>query len=334
MSGIKKIFLYRRSISFSDTASEWLEIRRGTLKESSFVRYCNILKLHILPFFGDMPISSITREDVRRFSAKLLASDAPGRPGLSGKTVSAVLSVLKSILRYASQTKGIRMIDFDDIGAKAEKKELRVLNLDEQQKLVQCLIGRKSLSDLGILLALNTGMRVGELCALKWDCISLPEQSIYIRRTMQRLQNLDDSPDRTRINVTTPKSHCSIRTIPIPDHLMAFIKEIKADENCYFLTGKEDEYIEPRTMENRFKAVCGKCGINGATFHTLRHTFATNCIELGFDLKCLSEILGHASVTITMDRYVHPSKGFKQTNMNLLSSLYEKNISQNKTLCE
>lgn len=87
------------------------------------------------------------------------------------------------------------------------------------------------------------------------------------------------------------------------------------------LTGLVHSYIEPRSMENHFKAVTKECAITDVNFHALRHTFATRCIELGFDIKSLSEILGHASVNITLNRYVHPSMELKKKNMNMLSAL-------------
>ena len=138
---------------------------------------------------------------------------------------------------------------------------------------------------------------------------------------MQRIQNDDDSGPKSKVIVTTPKSRCSIRTIPIPDDIASVIIDFRQSKNGYFLTGQENKYIEPRTMQNHFKRLLKKCAIDSSNFHALRHTFATRCVELGFDVKTLSEILGHASVNITMNRYVHPSMELKRENMQRLTSL-------------
>ena len=139
---------------------------------------------------------------------------------------------------------------------------------------------------------------------------------------MQRLQQLDGGEKKTKVVITTPKSECSIRTIPLPDSISQLLQKNRKGDETFFLTGMREKYVEPRTMENRFKKVLMKAGIDEANFHALRHTFATRCIELGFDIKSLSEILGHASVNITLNRYVHPSIELKQKNMNMLSDLF------------
>ena len=162
-------------------------------------------------------------------------------------------------------------------------------------------------------------MRVGEICALRWEDISIKEQTIFVHQTMQRIQTDQNIGCKTKVIVTTPKSACSIRTIPMPEDLAQIIAEYQTSNTGYFLTGSNERYMEPRTMQNRFKAVLIQCGIRDVNYHLLRHTFATRCIELGFDVKTLSEILGHASINITMNRYVHPSMELKRKNMQRLS---------------
>lgn len=148
------------------------------------------------------------------------------------------------------------------------------------------------------------------------------EQVIYVHKTLQRIQDKTHTGKKTRIVITTPKSTCSIRTIPIPDELLKTLNEIKTVSTGYVLTNSNDKFVEPRTMQNRFKTALEKAVIKPANFHALRHTFATRCIELGFDVKSLSEILGHATVNITMNRYVHPTLELKKENMQRLSSLF------------
>lgn len=128
-----------------------------------------------------------------------------------------------------------------------------------------------------------------------------------------------DKSKKTKVLIGPPKSECSIRKIPIPSEMLQLLVQVKRQNEAFLLTGMIHSYIEPMCMENRFKTVIDKCGVSQLNFHALRHTFATRCIELGFDIKSLSEILGHANVNITLNRYVHPSMDLKQANMNRLS---------------
>lgn len=141
---------------------------------------------------------------------------------------------------------------------------------------------------------------------------------------MQRIQT-DDKQDRrrTKIIITSPKSSCAIRYIPMSEYLFSILQNPMFSHQGFVLTGESDKYIEPRTMENHFKKVLERCNIDYVNFHVLRHTFATRCIEAGFDIKSLSEILGHASVAITMNCYVHPSMELKRENMKKLSTIFE-----------
>lgn len=159
------------------------------------------------------------------------------------------------------------------------------------------------------------------MCALKWEDVSFDDKYIHVHKTMQRIQTLNGSDAKTVVIISKPKSDCSIRNVPIPDRLLSIMLDYQKAPDTYILTGMKNLYVEPRTMQYRFKSIIKKAGIAPANFHALRHTFATRCIELGFDIKSLSEILGHASVNITLNRYVHPSMELKQKNMNMLSDL-------------
>ena len=189
------------------------------------------------------------------------------------------------------------------------------------KKLSDYLRNNLNLYNLGILVCLYTGFRIGEICALKWGNVSFQEKVIYVHQTMQRLQCSESGESKTQIIISNPKSNSSVRKIPIPDELFNLIDQYTFPENAYFLTGTSKQYVEPRNMQNKFKKAIKECGIENANFHALRHTFATRCVELGFDIKSLSEILGHSSVNITLNRYVHPSMELKQQNMNKLSEL-------------
>ena len=166
---------------------------------------------------------------------------------------------------------------------------------------------------------------MGELCALTWENIHLDSGVISICQTMQRVENTEFKSRRTdmktRVIITSPKSSCSIREIPLPAFLIDILKNTPHSERGYFLSDSEELFIEPRNLQTHFKTVLKGAGIEDANFHALRHTFATRCVELGFDIKSLSEVLGHANVNITLNKYVHPSMELKRDNMEKLSQL-------------
>lgn len=321
VSSEKKISAPIHNRSFDRIANEWLLLRTPQLKTSSIAKYTNMLNLYLLPNWGNQQIFNISRSDIIQWSRGLLTTGGVKGEGLAPKTVNSVLSLMRNILEFAAREKGIPTADTKDISVKQPQKPMRILNRTEQQRLSEYLRENLTPCNMGILLCLYTGLRIGEVCALTWADILIEEQCLYIHQTMQRVQIKGDTEKRTEVVILTPKSDCSTRRIPIPDELCQLLRSIQRHNNSYLLTGMVHSYVEPRNMENRFKAVMQKCEINDVNFHALRHTFATRCVELGFDVKCLSEILGHASVNITMNRYVHPSMELKQKNMNLLSEL-------------
>ena len=171
--------------------------------------------------------------------------------------------------------------------------------------------------ELGILVCAFTGLRVGELCGLKWQDIDFKNEVLHIERTVSRIICNQDSAEKTEILIGSPKTDYSKRDIPIPDFLLTILKIYRRESSYYLLTGTLN-CMEPRNVQKRFKTLLKRCGIPNRKFHALRHSFATMCIEKGFDIKTLSELLGHASVKTTMDIYVHSNLEQKKTYMNRL----------------
>lgn len=305
---------------FSDLSEMWLRSIQSSVKESTWIKYRNILKCNVVPRLGNKNLSEIDYSVVSTFCNNLMESGGKDQSGLAAKTVADALSLTKAVIKYASRMKYVTDRTALDVSVKVKNAPLRVLSVQEQQILIANLAEELDFTELGIYICLFTGIRVGELCALTWDDISLENNMIHIHRTMQRIQT-PDSEKKTEILIAEPKSQCSIRDIPIESSLREKLIQ-QAVKEGYVLTGNKNKYVEPRTMQNRFKAILERCGIRNAHFHTLRHTFATRCIEVGFDVKSLSEILGHANVSITLNRYVHPSMELKQKNMDKLSELF------------
>ena len=314
--------LKQEKINFNYLIEEWLKERKAFLKESTMVRYQNLLKLYLIPAFGAYAIEDLTYAKITKFSEELLYNGGCEGKGLSPKTVSDILSLLHCIFQYAN-SKGFFVPTINvNLSVKQTKKQIQVFSVEEQNKLCKYLKGHGEYTDIGILLCLFTGLRIGELCALTWQDISMEEKTIFVHQTMQRLQISEDDGKKTMVLITAPKSSCSIRQIPIPDEIFEILKKYRTVSKAFFLTGVSTKYIEPRTLQYYFKRVLKICQIEDKNFHTLRHTFATRCVEVGFDIKSLSEILGHANVNITLNRYVHPSMKLKRENMSKLSELF------------
>lgn len=296
---------------------EWLRSKRMTVKESTFIRYRNTIDNHIKPQLGKYPISRISTSLMEQFvSDKLSFGRKDGKGGLSSKSMSDIMVIIKESFKYARSYGAVSTCSFERIAFKKNSQEMRVLSPLEEQRLLTVLLSDLDRYKLGVFICLYTGIRIGELCALQWKNISFTECTIKIENTMQRLQNVEpNSINKTHLIVTEPKSFAAIRTIPLPEFVVEVIKPYESSPNTYFLSGECKSIVEPRTMQNKFKSYLVEGSVENANFHSLRHTFATRCIEAGFDVKTLSEILGHSSVKITLDKYVHSSLQLKRNNM-------------------
>ena len=290
------------------------------LKEASLSKYTNIINLHLLPFFRDQDIHNITLEQMESFYNGLLITKTIKGTALAPKTTLDILSVMKAILLYATTKKYMNVLPVLRYEYRAVPKKLVVLSGRNQKILSTYLCVNLTYRNLGLLICMYTGIRLGEACALTWEDISLTEGYIYIHKTMQRIQK-EHNGKKTMIIVTEPKTQSSIRTIPLPRQLIQLIKSSELPMQGYLLTGSYEKYIEPRSYQYHFKKILQQCKIPQTNFHTLRHTFATRCVELGFDIKTLSEILGHSNINITLNRYVHPSFDLKKQNMNKINKL-------------
>lgn len=311
--------------TFEAVASEWIAFLKPQIKESSYVKYTNSLHDYLYPAFAGRQVETITRAEVSALCVRLAEEGGSSKAGLSPKTIADTLSILRSILNYASEEKELRVANITGISVKLPRSTIRVFTVAEQQKLDVFLRENLSPCHLGILLCMYTGLRVGEICALTWKKISSSEPVLQVDKTLQRLQQTDQAGRKTKVVISPPKSVSSIRVIPLPSDIYCLLQENRKSDEAYVLTGMIKRFMEPRLLQNHFKKILSGLGIEHANFHALRHTFATRCVELGFDIKSLSEILGHSTVNITLNRYVHPSMDLKQKNMNMLSDLFSVN---------
>ncbi len=310
----------KNSPLYNDVLDAWLQSARINIKESTYARYSYIIDSHIRTVLGKYPISKISTQMVEGFVEQKLKSGRLCDGGsLSPKTVTDMLTIVKSTIDYARYNNLYVICNLSKLSVKKQDKEMRVLSKTEQSSLTKLLLNEMNLCKFGVLLSLYTGIRIGELCALQWEDISIELATLRIRKTMQRIRESNiNATKKTKIIITAPKSKCSIREIPLSAFMMEYIKLFEGHPKAYILTGDRNKFVEPRTMQNNFKKYIDECEILNANFHCLRHTFATRCVEVGFEIKSLSEILGHSSVNITLNKYVHSSFDLKIDNMNKL----------------
>lgn len=301
---------------FSFYCDEWLSLRKPKVKESTYIKYDSALRNYIKPKLGSCFPTGITSGLVNNFAEELRAEKH-----LAPKTIHDILAVLQGIIKYTATFFPETFPSIEINYPKSCRKEMRVLTLAEQRRFVSYLQENMDTCKFGVLLALSTGIRIGELCALQWGNISLEEQIIRISVALQRLRDTSVAGrSKTRVVISTPKSSTSVRIIPLTDYAAQLCRKMASHNlNAYVLTGT-DHFMEPRALQYRLKKYTTACGLEGVHFHTLRHTFATRAVEVGFEIKSLSEILGHASTTITLERYVHSSLLLKRENMNKLST--------------
>ncbi len=295
------------SITVEEAFIEWMKNNKYRIKESTYANYHMKYEKHIANEFGKLNLQDLSSEELTKFIERKKES------GLSVRYISDILVLIKGLYKFASKVYGIHNpIAFFQL-PKKKKTEINILNDSQQQLLQRYIQENESLTTMGIALSMTTGIRIGELCALKWADIDLKKRILTVKGTLQRIQ-CNTSNAKTKLILSEPKSESSQRQIPIPDCMMNFLSKFKGEDSDYILSGT-NRYIEPRTMQYRFASILKNAKLPSVPFHTLRHMFASNCIKWGFDVKTLSELLGHNSVEITLNLYVHSSFERKRSYM-------------------
>lgn len=304
LNEVKNIIVSRRKRKdFEVVTEEWLKYKKNTVKKSTYYNYSYSVAKYLYPSFAGKNITKI--KNYNNFIEEL--SDT-----LSPKTVRDIVTKLKEIINFYEEEHNTKLNIKKMSLPKINKKEIQILSNKEKQKLEKYCIQQNDLKSLGILICLNTGLRVGEVCALRWENVDFETRRIHVEKTIERIYSKEET--KTIVIIDTPKSITSVRTIPINSKLYNILKQIrgKSKKTDFVLTGSSEHYVEPRNYQYHFKEILKRSKVKKYKFHTLRHTFATNCIEAGMDIKSLSEILGHADVSITLNIYVHSSDKTKR----------------------
>ena len=294
-------------MNFKDISTLWKEEKRKFVKLSTISAYAVILENHLLPTFSNKEIV-ITEQEVQQFV--LLKLDV----GLSQKTVKDFLIVLKMIYRYGVKINEFQHCDWDiKYPNVQENKALEVLNITNHKKLMAFVSDNFTFRNLGILMCLQTGMRIGEVCALQWGDIDLQKGVVSISKTIERIYIIDSEVKHTELIISSPKTQNSHRDIPLSKTLLQMLRPLKRIVNDkFFIITNEEKPTEPRTFRNYYKTVLKTLNIPPLKFHGLRHSFATRCIESNCDYKTVSVILGHSDISTTLNLYVHPNNEQKK----------------------
>ena len=295
------------NLSFYDVTALWKADKRRWVKPSTYAVYVQITNKHILPFFGNIKLEELSEEVIQRFADGLLAQ------GLSIHSIRDVLMILKMILRFGEKLSAWPLILYEiHFPTKSMRNtSIPVLTATDQRKLLNYLKENFSFRNLGILICLYSGLRIGEVCALQWKDLDIVTGEIHVTKTVQRIWLSDGEEKLYTLSVGQPKTASSLRDVPICKDLMRIIKPLrKVMADDFYVVSNAASPLEPRYYRDYFRGLLSRVGIPPTRFHALRHSFATRCIESRCDYKTVSVILGHSSLATTMDLYVHP--GFQE----------------------
>ena len=284
-----------------EIATAWKEYKRPYVKQSTMAAYVLILENHVLPYFGDG--DSLHEQAVQAFVLQKLER------GLSVKTIKDILIVLKMVMKFGVKNEWMTYYEWDiKYPTTSTSKELEVLSVANHRKILNYIQSHFSFMGLGIYISLGTGLRIGEICALKWSDINVTDGTITVSRTIERIYIIEGEKKHTELIISTPKTKNSCREIPMSKELLAMVKPLKkvVNEDFYVLTNDERP-TEPRTYRNYYNGLMVKLDIPKLKYHGLRHSFATRCIEAGCDYKTVSVLLGHSNISTTLNLYVHPN---------------------------
>ena len=302
--------------TINQITEEWKEEKKKYVKKSTYAAYQLLIQNHIKPYFGDL--YEVNEEKVQQFVFDKL--DA----GLSEKTIRDIIIVLKMILKFGIKNGYLEYIQIDaKFPSKQEKKDLDVLSKADQKKFMEHLRNNFTFKNLGIFICLSTGMRIGEICGLRWCDVDTVEGVIKVRHTLQRIYIIEGETRHTELLLDTPKTANSVRDIPMSSELLKMLKSLnKVVNENYYVISNDIKPIKPRTYRNYYKKLCKQLDIPELKFHGLRHSFATRCIESKADYKTVSVLLGHSNISTTLNLYVHPNKEQKKKTIDkMLRSL-------------
>ena len=300
----KGTYLEPSEKTVSEWGGEWLrEYKKRTCKPSTYRTFYEVYTRHIVPGLGEIKIKDLKRDAIQRFINTLHDS------GLSSSYLGQIHGVIYGFLQQAVDNELIKENVAKRVKLpKIEKKEVKVLSLEEQLRFVEAAKARPT--GRIFIFALYTGMRIGEIIALTWDDVDFHEGTVRVNKT--EYEYYDYNRAEYVRSVGTTKTKAGNRTIPLLPKITEMLADMKAEyessphtDNLIFGRGKDGKYICRGSITNRLSHIMNKAGLQGLTPHCLRHTFATRGLENGIELRVMQELLGHSSIKMTADLYTH-----------------------------
>lgn len=308
-------------MKYQEWLSNWLvNYIQPSSKQRTYTRYNEIVFQHIVPKLGMFELDEITPYVLQCFVTDLLTKgNLKNGKGLSANSANAIITVVQNSLKTAYGLGFTKEYIADKIKRpRAAEKKVECFSSAEQKKIEQYIISKGKTKLFGIILCLYTGLRIGELLALEWGDIDFTKNELQVNKTCH--DGKTDNGSFSRIT-DKPKTQSSIRTIPLPKQILPLLREAKKKSHSTFVVSNGEKSISVRSYQRSFASLLEKLEIPHRGFHSLRHTFATRALECGMDVKTLSEILGHKSPTVTLNRYVHSLMEHKKDMMNKLGKL-------------
>lgn len=302
---------------YKDFLTFWLEnyVKPDT-KFRTYLRYSQIVRIYVAEKVGEYDLSELTPIILQTFIADMLTNGNGrwGADGLAPNTVNSIVSVLKNSLKTAYMLGCTDRQLGDKIKRpKVRERKIECFSIREQRKIENAVLTSRKHKYFGVLLCLYTGLRIGEVVALKWNDIDLKKGMLSVNKTCY------DTPEGLVFD--DPKTVHSRRIIPLPRQIMPILREKRKTSKSDFVVSEKGKPVSVRSFQRSFELLLKRHRIEHRGFHSLRHTFATRALESGMDVKTLSEILGHKNPSITLSRYAHSLMEHKSAMMNRLGKL-------------
>lgn len=295
--------LYGKSVvTFAEWSLQWLDELRATVKPATYASYLHKLKKYLWKALGELPMYQLDTEAVRK------VVDSWTSEGLAHTSIKVFFRLLNQAMNHAIKQGIIENNPCDAVKLpKSTKERVRALSLSEQRKLEQVVEEDSDPRAKTVNLALRTGMRIGEIAALKWDAIDLESRLIYVNETYQRVSY--GNGKKSKLQFGPPKSQASKRVIPMSNKVHTLLKKLKINAVSEFVFTTKEKPCEPRLLTKHFHRLLEKAKLEGFHFHQLRHTFATRCLEAKEKIHIVSRILGHSSIQLTSNIYYDSQLG-------------------------
>lgn len=307
--------------TIGDYLNYWLnKVISVSVRQSTYTAYRGYIVNHLQRYIGNLALKELSTEHLQEVVCALQEKR------LANKSVQSIMLMLKSALKYAIDYGYMQKNPCDMVRLpQLEEREIIVFDAKKQRRLEQTIAQSMDNRDYGVLICLYTGIRIGELCGLKWNCIDFAQSTMEIKNSLNRITIYEDNKKKTILSEVLPKTKKSRRKIPLPLFLCQLLNTLKKSSNSeYVISMKNGNPVEPRMMQFVYCRLLERAKIAHVSFHTLRHTFATRAIESGADVKTVSEILGHTNTMITLNRYTHSLFEQKKKLMANLNTLYNK----------